>query len=131
MDLVSQLLALTGAHSTPPHLAAIGLEEQGYHLVRQGLPILTSLDSVVVPGGVLRPLVDPAPLYAWSVAWRGDVRGGGPAAIREAAAELATAHGWLSLDPGHATWLPEPEASRMAARDLRMITDDRRIHRVS
>ena len=48
----TQFFALSGAHSTPPHLPAIGLEEQGYHLVRQGLPILTSADSVEVPGGV-------------------------------------------------------------------------------
>ena len=61
-DLVAQFLALSGARSTPPHLPAIGLEEQGYHLVRQGLPILTSADSIAVPGGVLRPLVEPVPV---------------------------------------------------------------------
>ena len=60
-DLILQFFALSGAHSTPPHLPAIGLEEQGYHLVRQGVPILASVDHVEVPGGVLRPLVDPDP----------------------------------------------------------------------
>ena len=66
-DLVRQFLALTGARSTPPHVPAIGLEEQGYHLVRQGVPILTAIDHIEVPGGVVRALVDPVPLYAWSL----------------------------------------------------------------
>ncbi len=43
-DLITQFFALSGSHSTPPHLTAIGLEEQGYHLVRQGVPILASAD---------------------------------------------------------------------------------------
>ena len=60
-DLIHQFFALSGAHSTPPHVPAIGLEEQGYHLVRQGVPILASADHVDPPGGVLRPLVDPDP----------------------------------------------------------------------
>ena len=37
-DLILQFFALSGAHSTPPHLPAIGLEEAGHHLVRQGAP---------------------------------------------------------------------------------------------
>ena len=92
---IQQFFALSGAHSTPPHLPAIGLEEQGYHLVRQGLPILASADHVEVPGGVLRPLVDPIPLYAWSMAWRRGSAGEGITALRDAAAELGTAEDWL------------------------------------
>ena len=115
-DLITQFFALSGAHSTPPHLPAIALEEQGYHLVHQGVPMLTSLVSVEVPGGVLRPLVDPVPLYAWSMAWRRDAQSDGLRILREAAAELAVSEGWLAevreRDPG--TWLPEPDASRVA-----------------
>ena len=48
-DLIHQFFALSGAHSTPPHVPAIGLEEQGYHLVRQGVPILASADHVIHP----------------------------------------------------------------------------------
>jgi DNA-binding transcriptional LysR family regulator len=114
-DLLVQFFALSGAHSTPPHLPAIGLEEQGYHLVRQGVPILTSID---VPGGVRRPLVDPIPLYAWSLAWRRDTQSEGLAALRDAAAELATSENWLGMATngarGTETWLPEPDASRLA-----------------
>jgi DNA-binding transcriptional LysR family regulator len=123
-DLVTQFFALSGAHSTPPHLPAIGHEEQGYHLVRQGLPILTSMDHVVVPGGVLRPLVDPVPLYAWSMAWRRDAERDGLRAIQEAAVQLATAEGWLDgvdWSEGRA-WLPEPDASRFAGGSFTLVT---------
>jgi DNA-binding transcriptional LysR family regulator len=124
-DLVRQFFAVSGAHSTPPHLPAVGLEEQGYHLVRQGLPILTSIDHVEVPGGVMRPLVDPIPLYAWSMAWRRNSPKDGLAALREAAAAVATAEGWLERagDPAAGTtWLPEPEASRLANGELELVT---------
>jgi DNA-binding transcriptional LysR family regulator len=124
-DLVRQFLALSGAHSTPPHMPAIGLAEQGHHLVRQGVPILTSVDHVEVPGGVLRPLVDPIPFYAWSMAWRRGSSGAGLAMLRDAAAELATAAGWLdpARDLGGATWMPEPEASRLANGELKLVID--------
>ena len=96
-DLITQFFALSGAHSTPPHLPAIGLQEQGYHLVRQGLPILTSADHVDVPGGVLRPLVDPVPLYAWSMAWRRDSESEGLAALREGGGGARGDGRWLDL----------------------------------
>jgi hypothetical protein len=130
-DLVTQFLALAKAHSTPPHLPAIGLEEQGYHLVRQGVPILTSADSTDVPGGVLRPLVEPVPLYAWSLAWRRDVRGGGPAALRAASAELAARDGWLAPDPSVDTWLPEPDATSLATAAYDLVTDGRSVSRAT
>ena len=123
-DLVLQFFALSGAHSTAPHLPAIGLEEQGYHLVRQGVPILTSADHVPVPGGVLRPLVDPVPLYAWSMAWRRDAHSEGLSALRDAAAELATAEGWLDrAGRPEGAWLPEPDASRLVNGELELILD--------
>jgi DNA-binding transcriptional LysR family regulator len=125
-DLVRQFLALSGARSTPPHLPAVGLEEQGYHLVRQGLPILTSIDHVEVPGGVMRPLVDPIPQYAWSMAWRRNSPSEALAALREAAADVAAAEGWLDWAGGEAgvgkTWLPEPEASRLANGEIELVT---------
>lgn len=125
-DLMTQFLALCGARSTPPHLPAVGLEEQGHHLVRQGLPILTSADSVEVAGGALRPLVDPVPLYAWSMAWRTDARSEGVDAIASAAAELAAAEGWLAHQGAAGTWLPEPEASLLARGGYHLVTDEQR-----
>ena len=124
-DLIRQFFALSGAHSTPPHLPAIGLEEQGYHLVRQGVPILTAIDHIDVPRGVMRPLVDPVPFYAWSMAWRRDSRSEGLATLRAAAAELAASEGWLpaARAGGDHTWLPEPEASRLTNGELQLVLD--------
>jgi DNA-binding transcriptional LysR family regulator len=123
-DLLVQFFVLSGAHSTPPHLQAVGLEEQAYHLVRQGVPILTSIDHEPVPGGVVRPLVDPVPLYAWSMACRRGSRSSAITALRAAAAELARADGWLDGvgDRDGGTWLPEPEASRIAKGKARLVT---------
>jgi len=123
-DLITQFFALSGSHSTPPHLPAFGLEEQGYHLVRQGVPILASADHHEVPGGVLRPLVDPIPLYAWSMAWRRDTASEGISALRDAAAELAVADDWIptAVTRGRNTWLPEPDASRLANGDFALVT---------
>jgi DNA-binding transcriptional LysR family regulator len=108
-DLVRQFIALTGAWATPDHIPAVGLDDQAHHLVQQGLPILTSVDHAEVPGGVIRPIVDPTPVYPWSLAWRPGSHPAGLAAIREAATTLAQAEGWLDLPDG--AWLPEPEAS--------------------
>jgi DNA-binding transcriptional LysR family regulator len=106
-DLVRQFLALTRAIPTPDHVPAIGLDDNAHHLVQQGLPILTSLDHVAMPGGVIVPIVDPTPIYPWSMAWRPGSHPAGLAAIRDAASTLGRERGWLDL-PGQA-WLPEPE----------------------
>jgi DNA-binding transcriptional LysR family regulator len=109
LDLGDQFLAFAGATATAPHDAALGLDDQSDHLVRQGLPILTSIDHVGIAGGVVRPIVDPVPLYPWSVTWRSSADREIAAAI-EAAIEAVTADtGWLTPPAG--AWLPEPEAS--------------------
>ena len=121
-DLIHQFFALSGAYSTPPHVPAIGLEEQGYHLVRQGVPILASADHVDPPGGVLRHLVDPIPLYAWSMAWRRDAETEGIAALRDAAGIARRRRLQGSVGRGRETWLPEPDASRLANADFALVT---------
>jgi DNA-binding transcriptional LysR family regulator len=109
-DLVRQFLALSGALPTADHEPAVGLDDQSHHLVQQGIPILTTTDHVDVPGGVLLPVVDPVPIYAWSMAWRAGAHPTGLAALTGAARTIARDEGWLDL-PDDA-WLPEPEASR-------------------
>ncbi len=109
-DLVRQLFARTGAYATPPHVPAVGLEEQAHHLVRQNLPILTGLDHREIPGGVVRPIVDPVPLYPWSLAWRRGAADDGVRALLAAAAEIGSAKRWLEIPEG--SWLPQPEATR-------------------
>jgi DNA-binding transcriptional LysR family regulator len=109
-DLIRQFLALTGAVPTPDHMPAVGLVDQAHHLVQQGLPILTSVDHIDVPGGVMVPIFERTPIYPWSMAWRPGSHPAGLAAIREAATTLGREHRWLEL-PDDA-WLPEPEATR-------------------
>ncbi|MFB6521360.1 LysR family transcriptional regulator [Streptomyces sp. NPDC056401] len=69
-----------------------------------------------IPGIRSVPLVDPTPLYAWSLLWRGD---GGPRegaghplldTLLEAFAAEAGRTRWLEYDPAR-DWLPEPGAS--------------------
>jgi DNA-binding transcriptional LysR family regulator len=110
-DIASQFLDLAGAVATPPHVSAVGLENQAHHLIRQGLPILTGIDHRDVPGGVVRPIVDPVPVYPWAIAWRRRTRSGVAGAIDAAADVLAGETDWLAL-PSNA-WLPMPEASRL------------------
>ena len=98
-DLVAQFLALTGAWATPDHVPAVGLDDQAHHLVQQNLPILTSVDHVDVPGGVIRPIVDPVPVYPWSMAWRPGAHPLGLTAVREAAASIGGAVGSTALPP--------------------------------
>jgi hypothetical protein len=51
------------------------------------------------------PLVEPTPLYAWSLIWRDDT----PAidALLRALAEVGSRSRWLEYEPGR-DWLPEP-----------------------
>jgi DNA-binding transcriptional LysR family regulator len=113
IDFARQFLDLARAVPTPPHVSAVGLDNQAHHLVRQGLPILTSVDHVEVPGGVVRAIVEPVPIFPWSIAWRRGLRREAVAAIEAATKTLRTDTDWLDLPPD--AWLPEPEASRVTA----------------
>jgi hypothetical protein len=113
IDFARQFLDMAGATPTPPHVSAVGLDNQADHLVRQGLPILTAIDHVAVPGGVVRPLVEPVPLFPWSIAWRRGLRREVVSAIEAATDALETETDWLELPPDG--WLPEPEASHASS----------------
>ena len=110
-DLATQFLDLCGGRATPEHVSAVGLDDQAHHLVQQGLPILTTVDHVDVPGGIVRPIVDPVPIYVWSMVWRAGAHRSGLSALREAAETVARENGWLDLPVD--AWLPEPEASTL------------------
>lgn len=109
VDLGRQLVALLGAVAQPPHASAEGADETARHLARERLPILTHLDAPRVENGVIRPIVEPVPLYPWSIVTRPGDDLAGIAALHAAAAELAAAEGWLARSDG--SWLPEPEAA--------------------
>ncbi|MFI9155281.1 LysR family transcriptional regulator [Streptomyces sp. NPDC053367] len=65
-----------------------------------------------VPGLRSVPLVEPTPLYAWSLLWRGE--GGHPNldALLDACAAQAGRGRWLEYDPAR-DWLPEPAAAEI------------------
>lgn len=116
-DLVSQFLALSRARPTPPHPAAAGPEEQALHLHRQGVPMLVCRDHVEVPRSTVRRLIDPLPLFPWSIVSRSRQGGGeGVAALEAAAMALAEEHGWLEPPPD--AWLPQPEAGQLERGEL-------------
>jgi hypothetical protein len=66
-------------------------------------PILTMLETAAVPGATVRPLVDPTPLYPWTMVRRTGVRHG-LEALNRAADRLVEAERWL--DPPADAWLP-------------------------
>ncbi|MFD8235868.1 LysR family transcriptional regulator [Streptomyces sp. NPDC059696] len=68
-----------------------------------------------VPGLRSVPLVDPTPLYAWSLVWRA---GGGHPGLDVLITALAAQAGrsrWLEYDPGR-DWLPEPPGNPTAGK---------------
>jgi DNA-binding transcriptional LysR family regulator len=110
-DLAQQLLAVARARPVLAHPTAIGVAEASHHLRRQGLPILTGVDMADVPGGVVRPIVEPTMLFPWSIVYRrGSEVEPGVAALLQAARATSQAERWL--DRPVDAWLPAPENSR-------------------
>ncbi|WKU43487.1 LysR family transcriptional regulator [Streptomyces sp. VNUA116] len=62
-----------------------------------------------VPGLRSVPLVDPTPLYAWSLVWRTGNDHPGLNILTAACATAAARSRWLEYNPAH-DWLPEPPA---------------------
>jgi DNA-binding transcriptional LysR family regulator len=109
VDLAVGLLAAFGAEPSPPHLHAVGLEETVQHLRSHGRPILTLLERPVAPGVVVRPLVEPVPLYPWTMAFRRELRHPGLDALQASVDELAARESWLKVPPD--AWIPGPDAA--------------------
>ena len=73
---------------------------------------------MVPPNGVVRQLVDPTPLYAWSMAWLRSGARRGLEVLDRTVASLCDGDDWLGvrdIDAG-GYWLPEPEASTLFSR---------------
>ena len=66
-----------------------------------------------VPGAVIRPLVEPVPVYPWAIVHRRDATHPALATLRSVATELVKTEGWLATPDG--AWLPAAEA-RVQAR---------------
>ncbi|MFB7657988.1 MULTISPECIES: LysR family transcriptional regulator [unclassified Streptomyces] len=85
-------------------LAEVAADPRRFSLVPADVPLPE------VPGLRSVPLVDPTPLYAWSLLWR--VGNGSPGLndLATACAEEAGRSRWLEYDPTR-DWLPEPPTS--------------------
>jgi DNA-binding transcriptional LysR family regulator len=104
---VLQLLERFDIDPLVAHPHVHGAEELARHLRERAAPVLTVSTRPPVPGAVLRPLVDPAPVFPWVMLWRAGHRHPGIDALHRAVDELTAAHGWLAIPDG--AWLPEPE----------------------
>jgi DNA-binding transcriptional LysR family regulator len=107
---VLQLLGPLGIDSTGAHPHVQGTDELATHIRDRNAPILTMTTQPEVPGAVVRPIVDPTPLFPWTMIWRADTNHPGLHALHRAVDELVATQGWLAA-PSDA-WLPQPEATR-------------------
>jgi hypothetical protein len=115
VELAVALLGSCGARPSPPHPHAVGVRETARHLQEHGLPILTMSECPEVPGAVIRPLVDPVPLYPWAIVHRRDATSPQLATLHAVASRLATAERWTTT-PGR-SWLPDADAGWTGHRD--------------
>jgi hypothetical protein len=67
VDLAASLLEAFGGRASAPHPHVIGTNETARHLQSHGLSILTMIERPAVPGAVIRPLVEPVPVYPWAI----------------------------------------------------------------
>ncbi len=63
-----------------------------------------------VPGAVVRPLVDPVPVYPWAIVHHSDAKHPELAALHSVAAELAEQEGWTRVPEG--AWVPGADTTR-------------------
>jgi DNA-binding transcriptional LysR family regulator len=120
VDLGALLVAAVGATAAPEHhpgmaaVAAGGADETAYHLRATGWPILTRVDVPRVPRSVILPLVDPVPLYPWSMVYGRALDHPALAELDRAVEQLASAEGWLRV-PSDAWLAPDdrPLLSRL------------------
>lgn len=108
VDLAEALAVAFGARPSAPHTHVVGVNETVRHLKAHGLAILTMTECPEVPGAVIRPLVDPVPLYPWSMVFRPDARYPDIDMLLDVAARLGRDEGWLRMP--ERSWLPDPEA---------------------
>jgi DNA-binding transcriptional LysR family regulator len=85
-------------------LAEVAEEPRRFSLVPADVPMPE------VPGLRSVPLIDPTPLYAWSLLWRTGNGHPGLNCLTATCAEEAGRNRWLEYDPIR-EWLPEPPAS--------------------
>ena len=108
VDLAVALVEAFGARPSAPHAHVVGTSETARHLRAHGLPILTMIDRPAVPGAVVRPLVDPVPVYPWAIVHRTDAKHPAIATLGSVISQLAARERWDGLPRG--AWLPPADA---------------------
>ncbi|WP_443080685.1 LysR family transcriptional regulator [Streptomyces sp. PTD5-9] len=112
-DLARLLFAKWGIRLAPPVPLAVGVAEFQRVMAKSAYPVLCVVGFPPMPGTVVRPLVGPVPVSPLLMVWRAGLRHPGLDALREAAARLGAAEGWLVRPDG--SWLPEADAALMSA----------------
>ena len=83
--------------------------------IRDGRDCFSLLPADLPPpagaGVAAVPIIDPTPLYAWSLIWRRDDHHPRLAELVESFAAAGRAFRWLEFRPG-ADWLPDPDLAR-------------------
>ncbi|MFF5966132.1 LysR family transcriptional regulator [Streptomyces collinus] len=90
-----------------PFLSEVAEDPRRFSLLPADVPLPD------VPGLRSVPLVDPTPLYAWSLLWRTGSGHPGLNTLTTAFAAQAGQRRWLEYDPAR-DWLPEPPANPRA-----------------
>lgn len=114
VELALQLFDSTGLVASEAHHPAQGSRETAHHLHAQARPILVMTTSPPVSAAVIRPLIDPVPLYPWAMTHRRDLRHPGLDALHAAIDDLVQTHSWLEVPDG--AWIPAQDAAVFALR---------------
>ncbi|MFD9005184.1 LysR family transcriptional regulator [Streptomyces sp. NPDC059582] len=112
-DLARRLFECRGIGLAAPLPLAVGDEEFQRIMAKTRNPILAVVGFPAMRGTVLRPLVDPVPLSPVSLVWRKGLVHPGFDALRQAAAEISAAEGWLRRPADG--WIPATDVSMMDA----------------
>ncbi|MGH9247488.1 MAG: LysR family transcriptional regulator [Acidimicrobiales bacterium] len=121
VDLGRELVTEHGGEVAPDHhpgmeaVASAPAEETAHHMRTTGWPILTFTTVTDVPGAVIRPLVEPVPIYPWTMVHRRNVRTAELDALGRAVDELAAEEGWHRIPNG--AWIADGD--RELLRDSR------------
>jgi hypothetical protein len=109
VELATCLVEQHGGSPSPAHhpgmeaVAAAGVAETAHHLRATRWPILSMIDVPAVPGAALLPLVDPVPLYPWSMVHRPALRHPALDDLNAAIDQLVQEERWHEVPPS--IWL--------------------------